>query len=1243
MALDPIAANAPVQTYARINAAITALNTLQTQFGTLNTDVTARALQADFLELVEDVAGKAGQAQVNDLVGAVSARATVSAFNALSETVSKIAIAVGDKAGQQQVTELVAAVQRKADQAELDDVVDTIARINSGLYSKDRPGDTPNAFTASRAGGLSDDLPPVSLQNYRQIVGPEGVGLELTASRELFARRYEALKSGRLHRAYWRFLRSANPADPDGDAIRMSILWFDANKQPHATFPEQVVEDKKGLLASDGAYGKEIWIGTAGMSGIDIVRPTGAVYYRLGIKAFGLEQTTLLTDMHADDISDIGAAALRLLPPDAVPVLGQRIDNLSVQVSDLASLIGSASGDAQTAYLDTSRPGDALAAFVGDIAGGEPGGKQPLTSGSAVTADRGRVYQMAGAKVLGTRRVQALEDGRVYEFRGALQGNGATGKFIRIGLVYLDSPKAPLTGDDFGVAIREFPNGLTPADGRVAFSATISRTSTIPGVSITTPAAAVHVIGFVQTSTGEAGLDVEVLDLVDITDAHMARVSADRGGSAEGRRLADLSDASMQSVVARPMSSDTPFGTTGFTGWGMFDLTTTDDVVDGFWLPLNIPAGVSSFDVLVVERGGTDTSDTELGKGVNDTILTDIDPRVSFKAGTVINQAHFKSEECAGATISFGRPLYRRVGFLYGMMLRARLANGSLAFVGVLPSDMTGQPRSVKGWAYGPTGALVPITGAIGAAGRIFRRQAALPVLPAVAQYRGAPRFSGLTLDLGSMTRVDRSGVRLVPSGKTVHAACTVGTGARKSITLKGYTQTDFLDHANISNVGVTDNETGRVLTYGTEYVADPSGRIYAVGVPTPADRAVSVAYDWANEAIDLVCEVPSQGTLVVIPGVERAHTAHEEPYRPKLTDEGAQIPLFYVRKVGAAIVEVLPAWDWIGTFSAMRQPEIDAVVSVARSRLQRTLTKLLRGDGLQIAFYGDSNTQCGGGAYVNATSFEPNRNNAQGATDLIGFGGDFYDKATSEADFRSWFAANCPSVMINGAPRYKAGPHWRLIDMLCRDFGYTLAPDRDPGPFELGYLNFGLGATTMEATAGNMGDPARLTVLCDPSAYGPQPGGFRTPDLIVIQAGMNGTPDPNFPSQLGAVIKGIQQRAPNADILVYGMHRTNDEGSPANRFSPAAWKRINVQIGDVCMRRGVAYLPSDLFEGEGAEGFMGLSAAQMCRTNYLNHPGPWERKKKGEVLCMPFTAGSGIGSFGGVPAAQASNTNFGI
>ncbi|SEP21281.1 hypothetical protein SAMN04487843_108199 [Methylobacterium sp. ap11] len=269
---------------------------------------------------------------VNDPSGVANLRV---ALEALSNVVNGKA-SQGDLATvQQALAPLQQAVGGKADASAVADLLARILRIYAGLYPAERPGDNPVAFTASRAGGDPDTLSPLDTVVYPIRVVGDGFGVEISGSREVWERTLHAAETTRLWRGRWRYVRTAPSQDPSGDSIVALVQWYGADRS--------LIGSPVQVDAATPAVGTprefSAFIGISGVTGVTVSRPAGAVYFRVGLKSYGVEGRTVLTDLHAGDISDIDDAIRRLVPPDAFPALSARIDEV---VGDLADEVAAA-------------------------------------------------------------------------------------------------------------------------------------------------------------------------------------------------------------------------------------------------------------------------------------------------------------------------------------------------------------------------------------------------------------------------------------------------------------------------------------------------------------------------------------------------------------------------------------------------------------------------------------------------------------------------------------------------------------------------------------------------------------------------------------------------------------------------------------------------------------------------------------------------------------------------------------
>ncbi|MCG5247989.1 SGNH/GDSL hydrolase family protein [Methylorubrum extorquens] len=223
----------------------------------------------------------------------------------------------------------VAAKQPAFDLAGL---LDRIARVNAGVFAGSRPGDTPSAFTALVAGGDPDKVPPLNLTLYPARTVSNGIGVEVTNSREVWSRKLHSIKPGQVFQAFWGYNRTRNPQDPDGDAVTGSVALFG----PDRNLITVVRAFADTPAVADGPRSFQAFVGDAGAAGVTIARPTGAAYFSVGFNAFGNEGRTVLTDLGASDVTAVRDAVLALVPGETVPELSARIDAETARAKDEA-------------------------------------------------------------------------------------------------------------------------------------------------------------------------------------------------------------------------------------------------------------------------------------------------------------------------------------------------------------------------------------------------------------------------------------------------------------------------------------------------------------------------------------------------------------------------------------------------------------------------------------------------------------------------------------------------------------------------------------------------------------------------------------------------------------------------------------------------------------------------------------------------------------------------------------------
>lgn len=171
-----------------------------------------------------------------------------------------------------------------------------------------------------------------------------------------------------------------------------------------------------------------------------------------------------------------------------------------------------------------SRPGDAPVGYTlaaGTKALGGPAGELLALPPAILTAgDAGAAVRLTGAAVLLQRQATALVPGHVYRARVAIQRRVDTpdvaNHAVRIGIVWLDQGQQQIPGSRSIQVVRDY-TALRVATGRQVLSFTLARASAA-GIDFPALPVARFARLFVQSFGQDAGTDVEILSLDDVTD-----------------------------------------------------------------------------------------------------------------------------------------------------------------------------------------------------------------------------------------------------------------------------------------------------------------------------------------------------------------------------------------------------------------------------------------------------------------------------------------------------------------------------------------------------------------------------------------------------------------------------------------------------------------------------------------------------------------------------------------------------
>ncbi len=367
MALQPIAAREPSETYARINAAISVLSEQVGRISALIDNVETKASSAD----VQIIAKQLRDA-IFDLQTQILREARVSALGLATKASSNDVQALNtiqSSTAQDLQKQILRALARldgvETGKVSRDDLVALAQAVATQrlayLRRAGRPGDDPTAFVlcASMADvQRGPNLPAVPEALIAQT--DDGAVVRLASAGIIAARWGYALEPGRILGLRTVIRRRTDTADPAGNGVRFGVAYLDQAGGLLLPKSFDVVTDLLRLRASDGRV--EIATTVARGPGKDVLirAPYGARFAVPFVQAFG---TDGLPDVEVLD----GEDATRLLvqapvSQDIVARVGAleagdlpaRLGAVESALQNPASLTFATLGDARAAEIPTS-------------------------------------------------------------------------------------------------------------------------------------------------------------------------------------------------------------------------------------------------------------------------------------------------------------------------------------------------------------------------------------------------------------------------------------------------------------------------------------------------------------------------------------------------------------------------------------------------------------------------------------------------------------------------------------------------------------------------------------------------------------------------------------------------------------------------------------------------------------------------------------------------------------------------
>lgn len=165
------------------------------------------------------------------------------------------------------------------------------------LQSQLRPGDASQRFTATLTGEATAGaaVPGVA------VVNDDGTIRRITGAAVLGTRERVAIETGRSYVVRWALRRSTDPADPNGDAVRIGVQWLNKNR---AQISQSVIADV-ALTIADGRYTEAVTFTDDGDAAFSW--PATARYMVPFVQTYGVDGVTDIEVVSWEDITDGGS------------------------------------------------------------------------------------------------------------------------------------------------------------------------------------------------------------------------------------------------------------------------------------------------------------------------------------------------------------------------------------------------------------------------------------------------------------------------------------------------------------------------------------------------------------------------------------------------------------------------------------------------------------------------------------------------------------------------------------------------------------------------------------------------------------------------------------------------------------------------------------------------------------------------------------------------------------------------
>lgn len=380
-----------------------------------------------------------------------------------------------------------------------------------------------------------------------------------------------------------------------------------------------------------------------------------------------------------------------------------------------------------------------------------------------------------------------------------------------------------------------------------------------------------------------------------------------------------------------------------------------------------------------------------------------------------------------------------------------------------------------------------------------------------------------------------------------------------------------FLGYHWLTDVVVTRTDTHAVLIEGADYEVDYfGGKLYSYNLD---NLAVSVSFKYKKERYDLIQYNLVTNTVTVKKGTERTFDAQE--YMPFPTS--GQKGLFTVLVVGNEIKGIQPIYKTksIGGDFYKMPIELATIKSHNSKCLRKVRSKIEKSQEIKLLGWGDSITAINGGT---------DTNNSNGKRDLISYPMTNLPRETVILYSDVWNDSDGEHVKI--------GWNWYLKSFIESNYGSAVT-----------YLNYGLSGMG----SGQGVDPVNISNINANNA-----------DLIVMCWGMNDQLSIDTYPNLISIIK--QLKANGSDVVIMPVPRT----PKINNITPIHGTETDYNTNllrcyQAAIEADAAFVPAHLYVGYNNDNSIGLYPYHYCSANLVNHPGLFELKMYGKILCSLF------------------------